>query len=310
MQFSSVAQTIHAQAIGINVVRAANVGTSAKALKETRPDPGQCVICLMRRRKEEPAAFASFVKNLEHTVRNNGGKIQVKHKDPEGWDVHDGIQNLKPENHLSQPCFECDCIVVAVFRNDDDVHAWFSCDDMFHLLSERTKPLEKLSIHAVPGLLPGFDLLDQDKVNFGEKFILLELIRFHSSKDMQRYVMDFRRFADEETLAASRALQDGVAIADVKVLFADHISSTYMHEIRLDIATATMWRRKEDAGLFYESDHYQNVLRATREKYSECLTMLLPLTSDPRLPPVQSRGFVQRPIADASKTRTSSPRPN
>lgn len=248
-----------------------------EAYEGADPDgPDQFVICLFKRNDKDFITAQRFINNIEATVRDCGGNIQLRTDKPKDWEIFDGKDNFTEPNHLNPAIFDFNCLMVAGFRNTHDVYQWWNSDPMFEILKYRS-PVEKMGVYVIEGLQQSYEVSDQslNKVAFGERLVLVEFINMQSFKPVQQYVDNYRLFAE-------RSLNEiGM---DCNLLFAEGVSGVLMNEFPLDASIASLWRMKSDALFFYDSDQYQRHLMVLRKDFSRSFAMLIPIADerDPR----------------------------
>jgi len=227
----------------------------------------QFVVCLFKRNEKLHDAAHMFVNNLERTVRDSGGHIQIRTDKPKDWEIFDGKDNFTEPNHLNPAIFDFNCIMVAGFHTTHDVHSWWNSDPMFEILKYRSS-VEKMGVYVLEGLQQSYDVSDHSKVAFGERLVLMEFINMMSFKPVQQYVDNYRLFADRSLTEIGM---------DCNLLFAEGVSGVLMNEFPLDAAIASFWRMKSDAQFFYDSDSYQRQLMSLRRDYSRSFVLVVPM---------------------------------
>merc|ERR1719335_1940451 len=141
----------------------------------------------MKVREGEKLQSKIFIDNLLATVRAVGGKVQMRTEKPEDWEVFDGKENLVSPNHLSPAVFDFTAVVVAAFQSIEATHVWWNSDKVFDTLQKRDS-IEKIGIHIVEGLRAAFDIHDDERMSFGEKFVFMEFIQMQSFSPTQKYL--------------------------------------------------------------------------------------------------------------------------
>merc|ERR1712107_946990 len=81
---------------------------------------------------------------------------------------------------------------MGAFESAENIQAWWNSDDTFSALKGRRDIVPKLGFYVVEGLLPAFDILDQERYQFGEKFILIELVSMLSFRPVQKFVDNYK----------------------------------------------------------------------------------------------------------------------
>jgi len=225
------------------------------------------VVCLFKRDENMREAAHHFIDKVEATVRDSGGKIQIKTDKPGDWEIFDGKDNFSEPNHLNPAIFDFSCVMVAGFPTMDDVHAWWNSDSLFEILKYRS-PIEKMGIYVMEGLIRSYDISDHSKVAFGERLVFMEFINMQSFKPVQQFVDNYRLFA-ERTLS-----EIGMAC---NLVFSEGVSGVLMNEFPLDACVASFWRMKSDAQFFYDSETYQKQLLVLRRDFSRSFAMVCPM---------------------------------
>jgi len=233
------------------------------------------VLCLIKSVDGADAEdIRDFVEHLELSVRALSGKVQLVSVDSREWLVFDGEEHLVAPDHLSEAYFGFDCLLVCAFGSIDAVHRWWSSDEVFEVLKHRSA-IEKLGIHAIDGNLPGFDVTNLEKFNYGDKFMLLELMGMQNFKPMHAYLSEFKRFVDQSQAAKKKT--------ESKLVFADSVLAALMNEIPLDLTLGTFWRLRDDAIAFHNQEAYQQRLKPLRQEFSRSVVMLVPIFEVRRL---------------------------
>jgi uncharacterized protein (DUF1330 family) len=250
-----------------------------------------------------------FTEKLVQTVRAVGGKVQVKCLKPNHWEVLDGNEHYVSPNHLSPAAFDYDCLLVFAFDSEEALHTWWGSEALFEVLKTRAddekevaserrwgqpsgppllsaagagfdppktkdcRAVQKLGIFVLEGLQAAFDILDQEKFQFGEKFMLVEFMNMQAFKPVQQYVDNFKR-------VSKRAVSEvGVSCNPI---VAEGVRNMLMNEFPLDYVVATTWRLRSDAKYWYDSELYQKSLRPMRSGYTRSLAMLVPINDSPK----------------------------
>lgn len=128
--------------------------------------------------------------------------------------------------------------------------------------------MEKIGIFIVDGLREAYDVMDHNKLAFGEKLVMMEFVSMHSFRPMQQYVDNYKRFSENSYQECG---------INCNLLFAESLSGTLMSEFSVDFVCATAWRMKSEAQKWYDSALYQRTLLPIREEYSQTLAVLLPI---------------------------------
>jgi len=225
------------------------------------------LVCLFKRKENMKLESMKFFDHFARTVRNRGGVIQLRSDKPQFWHIFDGKDNMVEPNHLNPAIFDFNCIVLAAFPSSEEVHTWWNSDEVFEWLKWR-EPVEKIGIFPVDGLQQGTDVKDQQRLSFGDRMMLFELLKMQKFKPIQQYVDDYKRFA--ETAAKDIGM-------NCHLLFAEGLSSVLMNEFPLDAACASSWRSKEEAHVWYDSDHYHMSLMPSKTHYAKALTIVVPI---------------------------------
>jgi len=256
--------------------RPPNCSTMTRPLRgQPVPDgeADQFVVMLFKRcEADAPTRIEAiqFIENIQQTVHAHGGKIQVRTQRPLEWEVFDGRDNFVEPNHLNPAIFDFNAMVVAGFRSTDDVHVWWSSDEIFQLLKYRSC-IEKLGIFVVEGLQACFDVNSQTKVAFGERLILMEFMSMQAFKPTQQYVDAYRLFSEKAITEIGM---------DCNLIFAESVGGVLMNEFPLDAVCASSWRLKSDAHFFYDSDIYQHKLMALRKDFTRSCVICMPMIDE------------------------------
>jgi len=244
------------------------------------------VVCMMKTCEDCLREAQVFVKEFEGIIREKSGKVQMRSDYPKEWLVIDGKDNLKAPNHLNPACFDCDVLLVAAFPSSEALHTWWASNEVFALVKSRTS-IAKMGIFAVDGLQQAYDVADRNKITFGDKFILLELIKMQAFKPVQHYVDCYKRYSEK----ASHEI--GV---ECNLLFAEGVSGTLMSEFPLEAVCASAWRVRQDAHFWYDSDLYQKQLLPLRSEYSMSLCMIVPIFEDRSTLGIMKRAVGERNV--------------
>mmetsp|Transcript_31828 Transcript_31828/g.56180 ORF Transcript_31828/g.56180 Transcript_31828/m.56180 type:complete len:271 (+) Transcript_31828:98-910(+) len=233
----------------------------------------QFVIILFKSNEADKMGALDFINRVEDSIRDWEGNIQLRTDKPKDWEIFDGKDHFREPNHLNPAIFDLNCIMVAGFRSTIDVHAWWNSDQVFSLLKYRSS-IDKMGVFIVEGLQSSYDVIDEKRVAFGERLVLLELINMEAFKPVQQYVDNYRLFSE-------RALTEiGM---DCNLFFAEAISGVLMNEYPLDACCASSWRMRSDAQFWYDSDYYTTQLLPLRQDFSRSFTILVPMV-DERMP--------------------------
>jgi hypothetical protein len=243
----------------------------------------QYVITMLRYGHERKQEAIKWVDHLVQTVRQHSGKVQARAQKPSGWEVFDGKEHFVSPNHLSPACFDFNMFLVFAFERLEEVQHWWHSDAVFACLKSRGDLIEKWGLFVVDGLATSFDILDRERFQFGEKFILLEPLQMTSFRPVQSFVDDYKRLA-------KRSMTD--AGVDVHTIMAEGVKSMLMNEFPLDAVIATTWRLRDDAVWWYESDLYRKELMLTRQEFSNSMAILIPIYDEPPTQVVSRSGMV------------------
>ncbi|CAK9018291.1 unnamed protein product [Durusdinium trenchii] len=178
----------------------------------------------------------------------------------------DGRDNFVEPNHLNPAIFDCDSILLAGFKDLEEVHSWWASDQVFELLKGRDT-MEKMSLHTMDGLVEAFEG-SKKRAALGDKLLLLEIAQMDSFKPMQRYV-------DMYKTKAIKAPKDIGTICNL--LFAEGISGVLINEFPVQVACASCWRTRSDLLSWYEAPGYQKELVPMRYAAARTLTLVVPM---------------------------------
>jgi len=229
------------------------------------------LVCIFKMGEANQEEAAKFLEDFVATMRLRGGKVQLRSRRPQLWNVVEGLDHHVEPNHLNPATFDFNAIVIAGFTSTMDVHAWWNSNEVFELLKWRSS-MEKIGIFTFDGIGPACDFTDRQRMTFGNKTLFVELLQMQSFKPMQQYVDDYKRFAGVGST--------DVAKAKVHLLFAEGASGVLMNEYPLDLACASTWKNKLEAQGWYDSGTYQNSLLPLRAQYSRSLVMILPVCDE------------------------------
>merc|ERR1719401_806048 len=179
----------------------------------------------------------------------------------------DGREHNVEPNHLNPAVFDCNAVVILGFKSSSDVHGWWNSDEVFEILKWRSC-MEKIGLFLIDGLQESCDFTDRQRAAFGDRIMLLELIKMESFKPMQQYVDSYKRFAE----AAGTDLGQ-----KCNLYFAEGVSGVLMNEFPLEAACASSWRSKAEVNVWYDSEMYQNLLLPQRSQFSRCFAVVLPI---------------------------------
>lgn len=231
----------------------------------------QFLIGVFKRREDAKAEAASFLQAFERTLRTLGARINVNSDNPKKWESIDGREHHVEPNHLNPAAFDFDALVVASFRDDEELHRWWNSDEMFELLKHRT-PIAKMGLFVVQGLQEGIDVSERNRMAVGDKFALFEFMKLKAFKPLQLYVDTYKKVAET-------ARQD--TGCHCNLVFAESIHGVLMNEYPLEAACCSLWRSRSDLRLYwYESEKYQKDLKPLREEYADCHTVVIPIMED------------------------------
>lgn len=241
-------------------------------------EPKRFVVCIFKMEDSmKDDAFRIFVA-FEEAMRAHGGQIQLRSFRPDHWEIYEGRDHHIEPNHLNPAAFDFDSIMLAVFPDSDTVHAWWSSDQVFEVLKNRTS-MQKMGFYVIEGCgaVDTFDISDSQKMAFGDKFVFFEFIKMLSFKPVQTYVDAYKRECLEFRAAGGDAILD-----HINLLCAEAVSNVLMNEFPLDAVCASSWRMRASPGLWYDTEVYQNKLAPLRlrGKFAHCLAMLIPMAED------------------------------
>jgi len=225
------------------------------------------VICTLQIKEGMALEARAFIDSLVDTVRVIGGKVQLRSERIEDWEIYDGRDNVISPNHLNPANFDFNAVIIAGFRSMELIHSWWQSDRVFETLRQRSA-IAKIGLHIVEGLRPAFDVLSEERLSFGEKFLLLEVISMESFGPTQRYLDLYKRFSEKAILEIGM---------DCNLLFAESVQGILMNEFPVDALCASAWRLKTDPKLWYESASYTQQLHPWRREYSRSCCVLLPI---------------------------------
>lgn len=248
----------------------------------------QFMVCLFRRNEKDDEGCFGFINALEDSVRQFGGRVQMRSDQPQDWDVVDGRDHFIEPNHLNPPIFDFNSVMVCGFPDSatETVNVWWNSDPVFQLMKKR-HVIPKMGIFIVPGLIQAVDIFDPKRSAFGDKFVLLELCKMQAFRPMQRFADDYKRLSEGPC-------QDvGV---DMNLVFSETVTGVLLGEFPLEAIVASSWRMKTDALFWYDSDLYQRQLLTTRKDYSVSLAIVIPLV-DEKAPWIKNRSTKMKSLA-------------
>jgi hypothetical protein len=234
-------------------------------------EPNRFVLCLFKIQDGSKPAAMKLLSVFEETVRSNDGHIQLRSHNPESWEIFEGRDHHVEPNHLNPAVFDFNCVLLAGFKDQEAVHKWWNSDQVFDVLKYRTG-LEKMGFYIIEGLQESFDVLEHNRLAFGDKMVLFEFVQMLAFKPVQQYVDTYKKVAHEIRLSMD--------VMDCNLLFAEAICGVLMNEFPLDAACASTWRNRSDASGWYELEAYQENLVPLRKTYAHCLSVLIPMFED------------------------------
>eukprot|EP00930_Biecheleria_cincta_P069702 TRINITY_DN57408_c0_g1_i1.p1 TRINITY_DN57408_c0_g1~~TRINITY_DN57408_c0_g1_i1.p1 ORF type:complete len:300 (+),score=56.12 TRINITY_DN57408_c0_g1_i1:72-902(+) len=240
---------------------------------EPAPNADHFLLCLFKKRNDNVEVrlqARKFINDLEQSMKDWSGKIQLRSDRPENWDIIDGRDNFIEPNHMNPAIFDFDSVLLAGFRTPETVHTWWNCDQVFELMKWRDS-IEKMGIFTIDGLLPAFDLNSKHRLSFGDKLMLFEFFKLESFRPMQAYLDGYKRFA-------ASALKDCGTTCNL--LFGEGISSVLMNEFPVEAACASSWRTRSDMISWYDSHNYQKELFPLRYEYARYFTLSMQIFED------------------------------
>jgi uncharacterized protein (DUF1330 family) len=229
------------------------------------------VLCLFKIKDGEKPGAMKLLSVFEETVRRSDGHIQLRSHHPSSWDIFEGIDHSVEPNHLNPAVFDFNCVILAGFKDQDAVHKWWNSDEVFEILKYRS-PMEKIGLHIIEGLQESFDVLEHNRIAFGDKLILFEFVQMLAFKPVQQYVDTYKRVAHD--------MRKSTDFLDCNLLFSEAVCGCLMNEFPLDAACASTWRMKTDANIWYDSEPYQQILTPLRKHRANCLSVLIPMFED------------------------------
>jgi len=225
------------------------------------------LICCFRAAKPDEALARQWYKDFEQSIRSFGGKVAMMSSSPKLWDSIDGRDHHTEPHHLKPAAFDFTCVLLAAFREVEEMHSWWHSDVVLELLKRRTC-IEKLGLFEVEGLQESFDLHDTHRNLSGDRLILFEFMRLHAFKPLQQYVDNYKRLAQSAKVALGQ---------NVNLLFAEGVSGILMNEFPLEAVCASCWRSKNEMMVWYQSDLYQHELKPLRDDFASCHAVLIPM---------------------------------
>merc|ERR1712224_899036 len=133
--------------------------------------------------------------------------------------------------------------------------------------------MEKMGLFVIEGLQESFDILEHNRLAFGDKLVLFEFVQMLAFRPVQQYVDTYKRIAHE-------VKQSNDVPIDCKLLFAEAVSGVLMNEFPLDAACASTWRNPAGAALWREMEEYIQILKPMRKHKAHCLSLLIPMFED------------------------------
>lgn len=242
-------------------------GVSDHMAWEPAGDAEHFLLGLFKKRPDRHRDALRFIYEMEMIIRGAGGKVCVRTDKPDLWDIMDGRDHFAEPNHLNPAIFDCDTILLAGFKDLEEVHSWWASDEVFELMKNRDVVMEKMSLHTIDGLVSSFEGTKK-RATLGDKLLLLEIVQMDSFKPMQRYVDSYKS-------KAIKAPKDIGAMCNL--LFAEGISGVLINEFPVQVACASCWRTRSDLLSWYEAPGYQKELLPLRYSSARCLTVVLPM---------------------------------
>merc|ERR1719235_174168 len=227
------------------------------------------VVMLMRLQNVDAPQCQAFLARLEHSVKELGGKIQLRSARPSEWDIYDGRDNFVAPDHLHPAVFDFNAMVVAAFAGIEETHAWWNSDQVFNTLKNR-EGVEKFGAYVMDGLRASFDIAYSRES--GDRFLFFEIMSMQDFKPTQHYLDLYKRFAEKAIIEIG---------FDCNLLFAEGVSRILVSEFPVDAVCASAWRLKTDVKFWYESASYQEQLLPWRQTACRSFAALIPV-QDPQ----------------------------
>jgi len=242
------------------------------AVREQPTDEGAgdtFVVCLFRCAADAMDVARKFVTELETAAREHNGQTFLRADNPKTWEVFDGHNEYVEPDHLNPAIFDFNCVSILAFTELENVHSWWSSDEVHEILSLR-ESIEKIGVFAVEGLQKATGLEERDRWAFGDRLLLLELMKISHYEPAQQFTDTYQRLLGNIGLAST-------------LLFSESTSHVLASEFPIDHACATSWRMKSEAQRWYDTDLYKDQLMPLRKKASRSLAILIPIFPDPRM---------------------------